>query len=319
MPPYYLERKLMNSKKMLLAYLALAAVCIIWGTTYLAIRIGVVGFPAFLFSGIRQIIAGIILTGFMLSIGKAKWPTGKELLVQALGGFFMITLGNGLVGYGEVYVSSGLAAIICSIMPIWVILINLYVNKDERPTLPVIAGLIIGLSGIVLIFKEHLAEFSNTAYTWGIVVIFVANLGWAVGSVWMKRKNQNTNPFLNAGLQMFFGGVFMLPASLAFDDLTSIQWTADVLYAMGYLIVMGSIIAYACYSYAITQLPITIVSMYAYINPLVAVLLGWAWLNEKLNLTISAAMLVTVAGIYLVNRGYQARSVPKVQLSKQTS
>jgi drug/metabolite transporter (DMT)-like permease len=306
----------MHKKNLVLAYLALAAVCTIWGTTYLAIRIGVVDFPAFLFSGIRQIIAGVLLSGFMLLLGKAKWPNRKELLIQALGGFFMITLGNGLVGYGEVYVSSGLAAIVCSVMPIWVILINLKVNEDERPTLPVMVGLVIGLSGIVLIFKEHLTEFSNPAYTWGIVVIFIANLGWAIGSVWMKRKNQNTNPFLNAGLQMFFGGVFMLPASLAFDDLSVIHWTSDVVYSMVYLIIMGSIIAYACYSYAITKLPITIVSMYAYINPLVAVLLGWLWLGEKLNLIIGVAMLITIAGIYMVNRGYQLRNLWRTQASK---
>lgn len=303
-------------RKDLLAYLALAAVCIIWGTTYLAIRIGVADFPAFLFSGIRQIIAGAILSLFMLTLGKVKWPNKKDLLIQALGGFFMITLGNGLVGYGEVYVSSGLAAIICSMMPIWVILINMKVSEDERPTLPVVAGLIIGLSGILLIFKEHLAEFSNPAYTVGISMIFIANLGWAAGSVWMKRKNQNSNAFLNAGLQMFFGGVFMLPASVAFDDYTNVVWTSDVLYSMLYLIIMGSVVAYACYSYAIKKLPMTIVSMYAYINPLVAVLLGWLVLNEKLNLIIGIAMVITIAGIYIVNRGYQLRNLWKAQFSK---
>lgn len=303
-------------KKNLLAYLALAAVCIIWGTTYLAIRIGVMDFPAFLFSGIRQIIAGILLSAIMLTLGKVKWPSKKEWMIQALGGFFMITLGNGLVGFGEVFVSSGLAAIICSMMPIWVILINLLVSEDERPTLPVVAGLIIGLSGILLIFKEHLAEFSNPAYTVGIAMIFVANLGWAGGSIWMKRKNQHSNAFLNAGLQMFFGGVFMLPASIAFDDYSTIVWTSDVLYSMLYLIIMGSVVAYACYSYAIKKLPMTLVSMYAYINPLVAVLLGWFVLNEKLNLIIGVAMLITIAGIYIVNRGYQLRNLWKAQLTK---
>lgn len=307
---------MMNSRNTLFAYLALAAVCIIWGTTYLAIRIGVMDFPAFLFSGIRQIIAGIILSAFMLTVGKVKWPSNKELLIQAIGGFFMITLGNGFVGYGEVYVSSGLAAIICSMMPIWVILINLKVSEDEKPTVPVIVGLIIGLSGILLIFREHLGEFSNPVYTVGIVMIFIANLGWAGGSVWMKRKNQHSNAFLNAGLQMFFGGVFMLPASLAFDDYTNIVWTTDVLYSLIYLILMGSVVAYACYSYAIKKLPMTIVSMYAYINPLVAVLLGWLVLDEKLNLIIGVAMIITIAGIYIVNRGYQLRNLWRAQLSK---
>lgn len=303
-------------RKDLLAYLALAAVCIIWGTTYLAIRIGVMDFPAFLFSGIRQISAGILLTGVMLTIGKVKFPSYKELFIQATGGFFMITMGNGLVGFGEVSVSSGLAAIICSTMPIWVILINLKVNQDERPTLAVVVGIMLGLFGILLIFKEHLQEFSNPAYSVGIALIFIANLGWAGGSFWMKRKNQHSNAFLNAGLQMFFGGIFMLPASMAFDDYSNLVWTSDVVYSMLYLILMGSVVAYACYSYAIKKLPMTLVSMYAYINPLVAVVLGWLVLDEKLNLTIGIAMLITIAGIYSVNRGYQLRTLSKNSLTK---
>ena len=108
----------------------------------------------------------------------------------------------------------------------------------------------------------------------------------------------------------------MLPASLAFDDYTNIVWTTDVVYSMIYLILMGSVVAYACYSYAIKKLPMTIVSMYAYINPLVAVLLGWLVLNEKLNLIIGIAMLTTIAGIYIVNRGYQLRNLWRAQLSK---
>ncbi len=303
-------------RKDLLAYLALAAVCIIWGTTYLAIRIGVMDFPAFLFSGIRQISAGILLTGVMLTIGKVKFPSYKELFIQATGGFFMITMGNGLVGYGEVSVSSGLAAIICSTMPIWVILINLKANQDERPTLAVVAGIMLGLCGILLIFKEHLQEFSNPAYSVGIALIFLANLGWAGGSFWIKRKNQHSNAFLNAGLQMFFGGIFMLPASVAFDDYSNLVWTSEVVYSMLYLILMGSVVAYACYSYAIKKLPMTIVSMYAYINPLVAVVLGWLVLDEVLNWRIGLAMLITIAGIYLVNRGYQLKNLWKTRFSK---
>lgn len=307
----------MSNKNTFLAYLALAAVCLIWGTTYLAIRIGVTAFPAFLFSGIRQIIAGLLLSGIMLWFGKAKMPDRKSLLQQALGGFLMITMGNGLVGYGEMYVSSGLAAIICSMMPIWVVVINLKFSEDERPTLPVVAGLLIGLSGIILIFREHLAEFSNPAYTLGIAVIFIANLGWASGSVLMKKQNQHSNAFLNAGLQMLFGGLFMLPASWLFDDYSNLVWTSDVVYSMLYLIVMGSVIAYACYSYAIKKLPMTIVSMYAYINPLVAVLLGWLVLGERLNIIIGISMIITIAGIYIVNRGYQLRNLWRAQFSKQ--
>ncbi len=305
-------------RKSLLPYLALAVVCIAWGTTYLALRIGVLEFPPFLFSAIRQITAGLLLSGFLLFFNKVRVPSKSSLVGQAIAGFFMITLGNGLVGWAEVYVPSGIAAIICSMVPIWVILINLAVAKEEKPTFPIIMGLAIGLSGIILIFGENLSEFSSSAYGLGIAMIFIANIGWAGGSIWMKQKNLQSNPFLNAGLQMLFGGIFLLPVSAVFDNYATIQWTGNVIYSLIYLILVGSIAAYACYAYAIRKLPITIVTLYAYVNPIVAIVLGWLVLGEKLNLRIAIAIGVTLAGIYIVNRGYQLRNLWKSQFSTHT-
>lgn len=296
-------------------YFALAVVCLAWGTTYLALRIGVLEFPPFLFSAIRQIIAGFLLTGFLLFIKKIPLPDKTALIGQAIAGFFMITLGNGLVGWAEVYVPSGIAAIICSMVPIWVILINLVIAKEERPTFPIIMGLGLGLSGIVLIFGENLSDFTASAYSFGIAMIFIANIAWAAGSIWMKRKNQHSDPFLNAGLQMTFGGLFLLPVSLVFDSYQTIQLTSNVVYSLIYLILVGSVAAYACYSYAIKNLPVTIVTLYAYINPIVAIILGWIVLGETLNLRIGIAILVTLAGIYIVNRGYQLRNLWRSQFS----
>ena len=304
-----------SSNKKVFAVLALAAVCLIWGTTYLALRIGVTDFPPFIFSAMRQIFAGAILLGVMLTVGKATLPSAKIITNQAIAGFLMFTMGNGLVGWAEVHVSSGLAAIISSMVPIWIILLNMQVSDDEKPNFPIIAGLVIGLSGIVMIFGQHLSEFSNPAYLWGLVAMFIANISWAIGSVWIKRKNQDSNLFVNAALQMLFGGLFMLPLSAVADDYAQFNVTPNILYALIYLIVMGSIVAYICFTYAIRHLPMTIVSMYAYINPLVAVLLGWIVLDEKFSLTIFIAMVITVAGVYLVNRGYQLRKEWKAQSS----
>ena len=304
-----------SSNKKVFAVLALAAVCLIWGTTYLALRIGVTDFPPFIFSAMRQIFAGAILLGVMLTVGKATLPSAKIITNQAIAGFLMFTMGNGLVGWAEVHVSSGLAAIISSMVPIWIILLNMQVSDDEKPNFPIIAGLVIGLSGIVMIFGQHLNEFSNPAYLWGLVAMFIANISWAIGSVWIKRKNQDSNLFVNAALQMLFGGLFMLPLSAVADDYAQFNVTPNILYALIYLIVMGSIVAYICFTYAIRHLPMTIVSMYAYINPLVAVLLGWIVLDEKFSLTIFIAMVITVAGVYLVNRGYQLRKEWKAQSS----
>ncbi|HEY9006544.1 DMT family transporter [Ohtaekwangia sp.] len=303
-------------RELLFAYLALAAICIIWGTTYLVMRMAVVEFPPFLFVSVRQIIAGFILAGFMLTIGKVKLAGRAYIIRQAIAGFFMITLGNGLVAWAEVHIPSGVAAVICSLMPVMVIIINLSINKDERPTVPIMLGVAIGMVGIVLIFSEYINQFTNIEYILGIVVTFVAVISWAGASIWLKKHSEQSNPFLNAGLQMFFGGIWMIPLSLIFDDLSNVHWTSSVVFPLIYLIAMGSITAYACYSYALRKLPMTIVSLYAYVNPLVAVVLGWFVLDEKLNARIWMAIVLTVAGIYIVNRGYQLRDAWKAQFSR---
>jgi drug/metabolite transporter (DMT)-like permease len=305
-----------NKKTELIAYLALGAVCVIWGTTYLALRVGVTQFPPFLFSALRFLAAGPILMGFMLTFGKASLPSRTAIFHQAIAGILMITMGVGVVGWAEMYVSSGLAAIICSVMPVYVVLINIVASPEERPTFPIVLGLAVGTAGIILIFGEHLADFSNVQYRWGITLTFLASLNWAFGSVWIKKKNHDSNPFVNAGLQMLFGGIFLIPLSLLFDDYSAIHWSGEMFGALTYLIMVGSVAAYACYSYAIKNLPVTLVSLYAYVNPIVAVVLGWLLLSEKLNLRIILAIGVTIAGIYIVNRGYQLRTIWKEQLQR---
>jgi drug/metabolite transporter (DMT)-like permease len=296
--------------------MALAAICIIWGTTYLILRIAVLHFPPFLFVTIRQIIAGSLLIGFMILSGRASWPDLGHIRRQAIAGFFMISLGNGLVAWAEVLIPSGVAAILCSLMPVVVILINIGSNKDERPTVPIFAGVLIGLAGIVMIFGEHLEAFSRREYQMGIVMIFIAVLAWAGGSVWIKKRGNDGDPFLNAGLQMFFGGIWIIPGALMFDDLASVSWSIEAFYSLVYLVLIGSVVAYACYTYVLRKLPMTIVSLYAYVNPIVAVLLGWIVLDEKLNVQIGIAILVTVTGIYIVNRGYQIGRYWKQQFSR---
>ncbi|MES1224877.1 MAG: EamA family transporter, partial [Bacteroidota bacterium] len=224
----------LQSKNQFLAFAALGWVCLIWGTTYLALRIGVTQFPAFLFSVLRFLIAGPILIAITLVFGKAQWPDRKTLINQAICGLLMITFGIAVVGWAEKYISSGVAAVICSVMPIWTILINLIANKEEKPNWLIIAGLVTGLSGIMLIFSEHLSEFANGNYRLGIALTFIANLCWAIGSVFIKKKNQSTNPFLSAGLQMLFGGIFLIPVSLVFDDYSTIKWSAEIISTLAY-------------------------------------------------------------------------------------
>ncbi len=287
------------------AYIALAGICLIWGTTYLALRIAVLHFPPFLFTIIRQVIAGGLMLSFMTLVMRAPWPDRKLVINHAIGGFFMISIGNGLVAWAEMEIPSGIAAILCSLMPVVVILINLGIHREERPSPMILLGVLFGMAGIVIIFSDNLAAFSRPEYWMGIALILIAVLGWAGGSLWIKRKHSDSNPFINAGIQMFFGGIWLIPFSLLFDDLQSVSWSSEAFYAMIYLVVFGSIIAYASYLYALRKLPMTIVSMYAYVNPVVAVLLGWLILNENFNPVIGTGILTSVLGIFLVNQGYR--------------
>src|SRR5690606_4037056 len=250
----------------LTAYVALAAVCVIWGTTYLAMRVGVQHFPPFLFAVIRQLVAGGLLITLLLIGRKTKMPSWKDIWYQSVAGFFMISLGNGLVAWAEVHIPSGIAAVICSLVPIVVILINLGVNTGERPNIPIIVGAVLGFAGISTIFAEDLSQFSNRGYLFGIIVTFVAVIAWAGGSIWLKHRKTQTDLFLNVAIQMFSGGLWLIPFSLAFDDLSAVTWTTDVAVPMVYLVLVGSIIAFSCYLYALRHLPMTIVSLYAYVN-----------------------------------------------------
>jgi len=172
----------------------------------------------------------------------------------------------------------------------------------------IVVGVLTGLAGILLVFSEHLADFAIANYQLGIIMILIASFGWAIGSILIKRSGHQSNPMMNAGLQMFFGGLWCFIFSSLFDDLRVIHWQAGTFYSLGYLIVFGSVAAFSMYAYVLNNLPIIIAALYSYVNPLVAVILGWLILDERLNLKIGFAIVITVLGIYLVNRGYQLKN-----------
>ena len=168
-----------------------------------------------------------------------------------------------------------------------------------------------------MIFRGEMSQFADTDYLLGMLLTFIAVVAWAGGSVWLKKRKTQTNLFMNVALQMLFGGIWLIPFSLLFDDLTDVTWSAEAGYSLIYLIVFGSLIAFSCYIYALRNLPVIIVSLYAYVNPIIAVVLGWLMLNEKLNLTMWIAILLTVSGIYIVNRGNQLRNQWRTQLTSE--
>lgn len=288
------------------AYLALFFICIVWGTTYLVIRIAVLHCPSFLFAGIRQVLSGIIImtSGFLMS--KRIDLSKSNLMHQALVGFLLITVGNGLVSWGEMHIPSGVAALICSLMPIVSVLINLVISKKEKINLQISIGMMLGFLGVALIFRNDIGNISNRAYLLGAIATLVATSSWSLGSIINKKKAAHINPLFNSGLQLFFGGSMLFVCSPFIDDYHNLHFfQKEVIGSLAYLILFGSVLAYSAYMYALKELPVGVVALYAYVNPLVAVVLGYFILNEPLNWFTVIAFITIVTGVYIVNYGYK--------------
>jgi drug/metabolite transporter (DMT)-like permease len=173
-------------------------------------------------------------------------------------------------------------------------------------------GMVLGVCGVALIFRHNLADMTKPENLGGICAILLATSSWAFGSIINKKKAATVNPFFNSGMQLLFGGIFMLMLSPAIDDYTGMQiWNTNGLLSLVYLIIFGSVVAYACYMYALSALPVGIATIYAYINPLIAVLAGWLFLHEELNLFTGLAFATIVVSVYLVNIGYRKQHKEK--------
>lgn len=300
----------MSNNTQFKAYAALAIVSVFWGTTYFALRIGVETFPPFLFSGIRQVSAGLILLIILKLTGQLSNLTRKDFLLQCIPGFLMITLGNGVIGWSERYIPSGLAALIVSILPVYIVFLNYLSGLDKKkPNLSISTGLVLGCLGIFLMFRDNLKDLVNPQYFAGMIVAFAACLAWAAGSIFSKHKPSSAGVLANAAIQMFTGGIGLLLISIFLDDFSELQHISeDSIWALVYLIFFGSILAYTCYVYALDKLPIGVAALYAYINPFIALLLGYFFLNETMTWITILALITTLSGVYFINRGYKIRS-----------
>ncbi|MBK8429068.1 MAG: EamA family transporter [Lewinellaceae bacterium] len=286
------------------AYLALAAICIIWGTTYTAIKLAVLHFPPYLLVGIRQTIAGSLVLGLAWISRKAYMPDRKYLLRQALTGLATITGGNGFITWGMQYVPTGLASIIGSLTPVMVVLFSLALRNKERVNTRVIAGVLLGFGGLGLIFSDGWKDFLKPEYAWGVVGCFASCFTWSLGTVLAKRWNSpDVPPLLNAGLQISAGGLGALVLSFFFDTDYNIDHSTEGWLSMIYLILIGSALAFTLYMYVLKHLSAAVSSLYTYINPTVAILLGWAVLGESLTTGALVGMAVTIVGVWMVNSG----------------
>lgn len=287
------------------AWLAFAGVAFFWGTTFLAIRIGVQSMPPFLMAGTRHLVAGILICGFFLLKGY-KLPTWEQFKIYVINGILMLVLGNGLVTWAEIYISSGLAALICALTPLSIITVNaMFGQQKERLGWKAMAGIITCLVAQVIIFRDNLKELADPNYLTGVLFIVIAIIGWGLGSIYSKNKQTGITPLYGAGLQMISAGVILFIIGSLLGEWPKFTPTAEGVNALVYLIIFGSLIGYGSYMYVLKQLPATIVSTYAYINTIVAVILGWLWMDEKLNTAVIIAVVLTITGVWLVNSSFK--------------
>lgn len=296
--------------------LALIFICFAWGTTYLAIKVGVTSWPPFLYAGLRQAASGLILIFLAMGISRKADLSWANVKHQLICGFLMITMGNGLVTWGEKFIPSGVAALICGLMPVCAVMINLGINKEERLNLLIAIGTIVGFAGVALNFKDSLAQLGTLKYMGGIAATFCATSCWALGSIINKKKKTTVNPIFNAGLQLGFGGLIMLAISPVTDNYSTADFgNTNALWSLVYLVIIGSVLAFTAYLYVLKNLPVGIVLLYAYINPLVAVILGYWLLSEVLTIYTAISFVAIMFGVFLVNKGYKQQNHVKPVLS----
>ena len=286
---------------MTLAYLAFVTVCIIWGTTYFAITIALETVPVLLVAGLRWMFAGVVMSALILATGRglpgpALW--GPLLLL----GFLMNVMGNGLVVYAQQYVASGLTAVLIATTPFWQALLERMLPGGERFSPRALAGLGLGFSGIVILVWPEMTNggAGGRAFIGGVLAIQLACIGWVIGTSYAKRHELGDNPFRSTALQMVFSGIMLLGAATAQGDWAQLSFTPRTLAALAYLSIAGSLVAYSAYIYAIQHLPLQLVSLYAYINPMIAVALGTLLLSEPFSPRIAVAAAFVLTGTWIV-------------------
>jgi len=287
-----------NSK----AFLAWVTICIVWGTTYLAIKIGVTDVPPMFFAGIRWIIAGPLFFG-ILKLKGFKSPPVSELKHIAIVGISLLGIANGFVVIAEQWLPSGLTALLITTLPFWIVGMESFIPQGPKLNIKIIVGILLGFIGVAIIFFGDLQKLFEAEYLLGILALTGAVIFWSAGSLYSKYNKIGSHPLVSASVQMMFAGIFQLGLSIIFGEKISFNLTSNGYLSILYLILVGSILGYGSYIYAIRHLPISFVTTYAYINPLIALFLGWIVLDEKLNLQILLASLIIFIGVALVKKG----------------
>jgi len=280
--------------KALVAYLV---VCVFWGSTYLAIKIGVGELPPFLFAGLRFVVAGVLLLGFALALGDRLPRRLADWRTQAIVGVLLLAGGNAFVVWAEQYTASGVASIFVVTVALWMAFFDAIIPGGSGDlNWRVVAGLLLGFLGTGLLVGASPSEILHADLR-GPIALTCASASWSLGSVYGKRHQTETSPYVGAALQMLAGGGAVALLGTALGEWSRWHLTAKGAGAIAYLVVVGSILGYSAYTYALRHASATIVGTYAYVNPVIAVLLGWLMLREPVTARTFVAMALIIGAV----------------------
>ena len=290
------------NRRVFILVAALAAVYLIWGSTYLGIKYAIETLPTFLMAGARFTVAGAVIFIWARFTKDYEKPKPAHWRTSFIVGGLLLLCGNGFVVLAEHYISSGLAALLIATEPFWIILISWLVLKNARPTWKVALGLLLGFIGVFLLIGGS-GFASEKGQLTGVFLVIAATLAWASGSLYGLRAPAPKSALQTAGMQMLAGGFLLLIAGTLFGEWQTFSFanvSANSLLALSYLIIFGSIIAFTAYSWLLKNVEPSLASTYAYINPVIAVFLGWAIAGESLTAQMLLGAVITVGSVVLI-------------------
>ena len=297
-------------------WIALLALYIVWGSTYLGIRFAVETIPPFLHAALRFLISGVILYIWRRAAGDPA-PTASHWRSTAIVGTALLLGGNGLVAWAEQTVPSGIAALMITTSPFWLVLFESLRVGGTKPTWQAILGLVIGFMGVfILVGPAEITGAEGGFDTFGIILLLLAPLFWSMGSIYAKGADMPTSTLLSTGMQMLTGAVALFLVSLVRGELNGFNpglVSTRSWLALAYLITFGSLIGFVSYGWLLHNAPVSLMSTYAYVNPVVAVLLGSLFAAEPLNGRILIAAAIIIGSVVLINSARQAKPKAKAE------
>lgn len=289
------------SKNTVLIILAFFSIYVIWGSTYFLNKIAVSELPPFFLASNRFLMAGTLIFIIVKLMGKSLAITKRQLVNTTIAGFLFLTIGNGVVVWALKYVDSGFAALEISAQPL-VVLLMMRLFQGKKIKAMSILGIVLGIIGIFLLVSQN-QIVSKEGSVVGMVMIFCSMVSWAAGSLFVGSVDLPRNYFVNTGYQMLIGGGMMLIASWIFNESWSLPhvWSSDVQISMGLLVVFGSVVAFTSFNFLLQKVSPEKVATSTYVNPIIALLLGWYFLNEVITGQSVIAAVVLLTGVYFIN------------------